>query len=249
MSENTTRPPRVVRPAGLTADVAELVHVALRDRWSVGLVAIAWVHLATFLTSHAMYRGGDLAAPRYMVLWFVELVAVVILVRRMVTRNGTTTPPPLTGLLVRVWITFLILGLSVAAMNNLTGMSREWFKPVWGTLSTFGFAMMGWLVSLWFLIPAVQMSLTAMLMAHATEQAYLTYAISWWLALHLVALAIEWARATRTEGTGEDVAVTTFRRLIIRRDLRSPIATSRAGIDSAIPVGSATKLAGGSIDG
>jgi hypothetical protein len=182
------------RPPGLAFDLAEFRGAALGGRWSFGLMAIAWVHLATFLTCYIMYQAGDLAPPRYLVAWFLEFLVVVGLTRRMVTGGGRHRPPPLTGLLARVWITFLILAFSAASLNNLTGMPPEWFKPMWGTLSTFGFAMMAWLVSLWFLVPAVQMSLTAMLIARWTPHAYLIYGISWWLALHLVALAIERVR-------------------------------------------------------
>ena len=191
MSQRECRPQRNIRPPGLTADVEVLSRVAIEDRWGIGLMAIAWVHLATFLTCYAMYVAGDLRPPRYLVAWAVELVVVVILLRRMVTNNGRRASPPLIGLLARVWITFLILAFSVASLNQLTGMPPEWFKPVWCTLSTFGFAMMGWIVSLRFLVPAVQMSLTGMLMAQFPMQAYLIYAISWWVALHLVGLTLE----------------------------------------------------------
>ncbi len=182
------------RPPGLALDLYELRLAALSQRWGFGLMAIGWVHLATFLTCHVMYRAGDLAPPRYLVAWTLEFLVVVGLARRMVTGGGRHRPPPLTGILARAWITFMILGFSAASLNDLTGMPPEWFKPMWGTLSTFGFAMMAWLVSLWFLVPAVQMSLTAMLMARWTPDSYLFYGISWWLALHLVAFAIERAR-------------------------------------------------------
>ena len=111
----------------------------------------------------------------------IEFVVVVVLLRRIVTSNGKHKAPPLVGLLARVWITFIILGLSVASLNRLTGMPPEWFKPVWCTLSTFGFAMLAWISSLWFLVTAVQMSLTGMLIARWTPDSYLFYGISWWL--------------------------------------------------------------------
>jgi hypothetical protein len=194
MSRGRTRPARAVRPPGLAGDVAEFRQVALADRWAIGLVAIGWVHLGTFLTCHIMFRSGNLAPPPYLALWVLEFAAVFTLLRRMVTGNGRHPAPPLVGLLARVWITFLILGFSVASLNNLTGRPPDWFKPVWGTLSTFGFAMMAWLVSLWFLLPAVQMSLTGALMARFPDDAYLIYGISWWVVLHLLALVLELLR-------------------------------------------------------
>jgi hypothetical protein len=195
---------RNIRPPGLTADVAEFRRVAIRDRWGLGLMAIAWVHLATFLACHAMYSAGDLAPPRYLLIWALELVVVVVLLRRMVTNNGCHPAPPLVGLLARIWVTFLILAFSVASLNQLSGMPPEWFKPVWCTLSTFGFAMMAWVVSLWFLVPAVQMSLTAMLIARFPKHAYLIYSITWWVALHIVALTLEKIRQAENEAAEEE---------------------------------------------
>ena len=191
MTDGEARISAGFRPPGLALDLFELRRAALADRWSLGLMAVGWVHLATFLTCHVMYQAGDHAPPRYLVAWFLEFLVVLGLLRRTVTGGGRHRPPPLSSILARLWITFMILGFSAASLNNLTGMPPEWFKPMWGTLSTFAFAMMAWLVSLWFLVPAVQMSLTAMLMARWTPHSYLFYGVSWWLALHLVAMAIE----------------------------------------------------------
>jgi hypothetical protein len=182
------------RPPGLALDLSEMGRAAVEQRWGLGLMAVGWVHLATFLTCYLMYRAGDLSPPRYLIAWSLEGLVVVLLLRRMVTGGGKHRPPPLTAILARVWITFLILEFSAASLNDLTGMPPEWFKPMWATLSTFGFAMMAWLVSLWFLVPAVQMSLTALLMARWTSHAYLFYGVSWWLALHAIAFVLERAR-------------------------------------------------------
>ena len=67
--------------------------------------------------------------------------------------------------MARVWITFLILAFSSASLNSLVGFETDWFKATWATLATFGFATMAWIFHLGFLIPAVQMSLTALLIA------------------------------------------------------------------------------------
>jgi hypothetical protein len=193
MSGNS-RKRRELRSPGLTTDLAELTRVALRDRWGLGLMAIAWVHLATFMLCHAMFRAGNMDPPKYLLAWLIEMLVVVVLLRRMVTSNGRHTPPPLIGLLARVWVTFIILGLSVASLNRLSGSPPDWFKAVWCTLSTFGFAMMAWITTLWFLVPAVQMSLTGFLIAKNPDDAYLIYGISWWIVLHVVAITMEQIR-------------------------------------------------------
>ena len=140
MNDGETRISAGFRPPGLALDLFELRRAALADRWSLGLMAVGWVHLATFLTCYVMYQAGDLAPPRYLIAWLLEFLVVLGLLRRTVTGNGRHRPPPLSGILARLWITFLILGFSAASLNNLTGMPPEWFKPMWGTLSTFGFA-------------------------------------------------------------------------------------------------------------
>jgi hypothetical protein len=52
-----------------------------------------------------------------------------------------------------------------------------------GTLSTFLFAALAWLFTPKFLIPAVQMYFTALLMARFPGWNNLIYGLSWWVAL------------------------------------------------------------------
>jgi hypothetical protein len=55
---------------------------------------------------------------------------------------------------------------------------------------------MAWIFHLKFLIPAVQMSLTALLIARYPEYAYGLYGVSWCLALNSVGLTLERRRAS-----------------------------------------------------
>ena len=103
--------------------------------------------------------------------------------------------PTLLPLVARIWITFLILTFSTAMLNKLVGFHTDWFKALWATLSTFGFAMMAWIFHLKFLIPAVQMSMTALLIARYPEYAYGIYGVSWCVALNTVGIALERRRA------------------------------------------------------
>ncbi|MDX2036888.1 MAG: hypothetical protein SFX72_09565 [Isosphaeraceae bacterium] len=185
-------------------DFDDLIHAVDRDRWGVGLRIVAWIHLATFLGCEALFSAGERRPPFYLGLWALELFAVVATVRRTVTARGRRTPPRLTGLVVRVWVTFLILQLSAVSLNSLMGlesMDREWFKPMWATLATFGFAMTAWLTNPWFLVPAVQMSLTALTIVRFPAHAYLIYGLSWFVALHLVAFGLERGRKRRIAGS------------------------------------------------
>src|SRR5262249_24493097 len=143
--------------------VADLGRVAARDRWGLALMAIGWAHLAFFLVNQAVYTPDDSRAGLSLALWVAEVVAVLGIMRGMAGRGGCGAWP-LAGVVVRVWGTFLILSFNVASLNSLTGWALDWFKPVWASLSTFGFATMAWLFGPRFLIVAVQMYVTGLLM-------------------------------------------------------------------------------------
>ena len=70
------------------------------------------------------------------------------------------------NLVAKLWTTFLILSFNVVTLNSLTGFELHWYKPVWATLSTFLFASLAWLFTPWFLVPAVQMWATGLLMVN-----------------------------------------------------------------------------------
>ncbi len=174
------------RPAFL----AELDHVAARDRWGLALMTVGWVHLAAFLICHAIYHKDIRSDLRHPGLWVLEVGALLV-VFRLFSGPGWWRASPAAALLVRIWGTFLILTFNVATFNNLTGWELDWFKPVWTTLSTFGFATLAWLIDLRFLIVAVQMYFTGLLMIRFPHQNYWIYGVSWWVALQVIGFTLE----------------------------------------------------------
>ncbi len=162
---------------------------AQRDRWGPVLVAIGWIHLSFFIICQWLYSLGDRSPIRFPALWLGELVCVAAAIR-MIAGSGWTKRSPIAGFAVRVWCTFLILSFNVASLNTLTGFGVDWFKPVWATLSTFGFASMAYITTPWFFVPAVQMYFTGLLMASLPQYNYLIYGLSWWLALHLIGATV-----------------------------------------------------------
>jgi len=194
------------RPLGcLAAEVAEVVRVADRDRWGVGLMAIGWAHLAVFLACQALYARGDRAESHFLALWGLDLAVALTIARRFVGGPGRRPMPALVRVMVRVWATFLILCLTSASLNRLTGFEVDWFKAAWGNLATFGFATMAWIFHPAFLVLAVQMSLTGILIATNPGSAYAIYGASWCLALNGLGLALERRRApARDRGPGPD---------------------------------------------
>jgi hypothetical protein len=177
--------------SGLAADIADLYTVALRDRWGVALVLVGWCHLAIFLVCQWLYGRGDRAESHFLPLWGLDLAGGVLILRRFLSRPAGGPPPSLLLLVARIWITFLILAFSAASLNSLIGFQTDWFKAIWATLSTFGFATMAWIFHLKFLVPAVQMSLTALLIARFPGYAYGIFGLSWCLALNSVGFSLE----------------------------------------------------------
>jgi hypothetical protein len=172
------------------AGVAELDRVAAQGRWGFALMLIGWIHLAAFLVCEAMHVSGILTNSYYAVTWILELVSVVLVIR-IVAGRGWYRATPLAGILVRVWVTFLILSFNLTSLNTLTGLEHTWFKAPLATLSTFGFAATAYLVNPRFFIPAVQMYFTGLLMALSPSHAYVIYGVAWWLALQVIGVVLE----------------------------------------------------------
>jgi hypothetical protein len=189
----TPRMPEASQPqaSGLAADIAELYGVALRDRWGLALMWVGGVHLAIFLICQVLYGRGDRAETHFLPLWGLDLAGGVLIFRRFLAGRSRGPIPSLFVLVARIWITFLILAFSAASINSLVGFETDWFKAIWASLSTFGFATMAWIFHLKFLVPAVQMSLTALLIARFPSLAYGIYGVSWFVALVTVGLALE----------------------------------------------------------
>jgi len=148
-------------------------------------MAVGGVHLAFFLVCQAVYSAGVRAPWVSLVLWSVELGSVLAAMRLVAGRHWFRESPSV-GLVVRVWVTFLILSFNVASLNTLTGFTVDWFKPVWCTLASFGFATMAWLFGPRFLVPAFQMYFTGLLMVRFPEWNYLIYGLSWCVALQWI---------------------------------------------------------------
>ncbi len=179
---------------GLTLEIAALRTAAVRDRWGPAFIAAGVVHLAIFLFCQILFWDGDRAPAHFLPLWGLDLGLSTWILKRSLGRKGGRPPLVLLGVAVRVWVTYFILCFTATSLNKLTGMEVEWFKIAWASLATFGFATMAWLFHLKFLIPAVQMSLTALLIARFPGEAYWIYGVSWCLALGGLGLVLEKGR-------------------------------------------------------
>ena len=186
----------------LDALILDLGRVVARDRWGRALMILGWVHLGFFGVCQALHDPSIEVDLRIVLLWVLE-VATIAGVLRMILGRRWMRATPLATVVVRVWITFFILAFNVATINNLTGWDLDWFKYAWATLSTFGFATMAWVIHPWFLVPAVQMYVTDLLMVRHPTWIYAIYGASWWAALQGIGLTLESRRARDLVATRE----------------------------------------------
>jgi hypothetical protein len=173
---------------------ADLSQVAIRRPWGRALMAVGWVHLVFFLACQAVYFWGQKSERLTLLLWATELFAVLATMRRVAGRDWIRESPGV-GLIARIWVTYLILSFNVASLNHLTGYTVDWFKPAWCTLASFGFAMLAWLFGYRYLIWAVQMYFTGLLMVQFRDWNYVLNGLSWLVILQAIGLSFELQRA------------------------------------------------------
>lgn len=165
-------------------------------------MAIGWVHLSFSLVSQALHMNEVYASWVMLTLWSVE-VFTVVMAMRLFAGKGWLYDAPAVALIFRVWITFLILSFNAVSLNSLMGFDHQtdWFKIVWCSLASFGFATMAWLFGLRFLVPAFQMYFTGLLIYKLPSWGYLIHGASWWLALQYVGWDLVRRRAKVIGGT------------------------------------------------
>jgi hypothetical protein len=171
--------------ATLRAEIDQAI-VRGRGRWSRALMAVACIHLLAFVICHTLDSPRNASDPRHILVWFIELVAVFVAMR-IFAGKGWFWSPQAIHLIGRMWLTLLILSFSLSTLNATIGWETLWFKAAWGTLSSFFFATLAWLITYRFLFFAFQMYFTALLMARFMDWNNIIYGVSWWLALMVIA--------------------------------------------------------------
>lgn len=172
-------------------DFESLIELARRKRLGIGLIAIGWFHLVIFGFCEFLYLQGDRSALHFLPLWLLDAMFAIMVFRQRVPLVASLDSTQSIRVAFRVWITFAILCLTSASLNAITGFEVDWFKISWAMLSTFGFATMAWIYHLAFLLPAVQMSITALVIASHPNHAYAIFGVSWFLTLHGFGLLLE----------------------------------------------------------
>ena len=188
MSSSTTS-----RPAALVLDpvASSLISEARAQRLGIGLILVGWVHLVIFGVCELLFLRGDRAAAHFLPLWSLDVVLAFLILRSRIPLSAMTGSHGSGRIAIRVWLTFAILCFTSASLNSITGFAIDWFKISWSLLSTFAFATMAWIFHIAFLIPAVQMSLTGLLIAAYPDHAYAIFGVSWLIALNALGIRVE----------------------------------------------------------
>ena len=191
----TDTPPRS-RPGNQTGnfDIVPLIDDAQVCRLGVGFMVIGWFHLIIFAACEGLFLRGDRAPAHFLPLWTLDVILAVFVIRRCLLPINTFNATHSIRVVIRIGLTFAILCLTSASLNSITGFQVDWFKISWAMLGTFGFAMLAWIFHLAFLIPAVFMSLTALLIASYPDHAYAIFGISWFIVLQVFGSLLEWHR-------------------------------------------------------
>src|SRR5690349_8599683 len=86
----------------------EISQAVCRRRWGLALVAIGWVHLLAFVVCQYIVDPAIKSDPRHATIWLLDVV-VSVFVLRIISGAGWYRDTAATGLVVRVWGTYLIL--------------------------------------------------------------------------------------------------------------------------------------------
>src|SRR4051812_14456916 len=73
--------------------LAEMRQVGIRRPWGRALMAVAWVHLAFFLACQAVYLWGNKSERLTLMLWALELAAVLGAMRWVAGRDWIRESP------------------------------------------------------------------------------------------------------------------------------------------------------------
>lgn len=177
----------------------DFIHKGLNAPWPRLLALIGLYHLIACLLCHAIYSTGNLAAMPYLTIWGIQLGLNILTLRRALGK-GWSRRNPISAILVRVWLTFLIISFSVTSYSEMSAaqaQSFNWFKPAWASLSCFAWAVTAWLVNPWFVMAAVWTWGMGWLMIYRIHDAYLIYGIGWCLLLWIIAWIIHRIGASR----------------------------------------------------
>lgn len=170
----------------------QLVRLAGQRNWGLALLLIGWLHLAAFLFCYFLTIVCEYhASAGYMAVWVAELAGMWLTFRSCGRpRNNDEPTLPLELFIRRVWIAYFLLAFNLGSLNSLRGHALFEFFPAMSSLASFGFVIMGLVVSRRFFIAVLVLFASGLLCAAFLIHAYLIFGVAWWLVLNGIGLAL-----------------------------------------------------------
>lgn len=166
--------------------------LAVQRRWGPALVLVGWLHLAAFSLCYYLTVGCNYhESAGYLAIWVTELLTAWAIFRLCAGPRPAHQPvSPLEQFVRRVWITYFILAFNLGTLNTLRGNHLFEFFPAMASLASFGFLMMTVTISGRFFLAVLIMFSSGLLMAAYLLDAYLIFALAWWVVLNAIGLPL-----------------------------------------------------------
>jgi hypothetical protein len=172
--------------------VEAFLRLARQRRWGLSLALVGWLHLLAFGVCYYLTIVRDYHEPAgYLAVWVGELLGVGLIFRLCGgPRPAEQARQPLERLVVRVWVSYLLLVFNLGTLNTLRGHRMFEFFPATATLASFAFLVMTFVLSRRFFAAVLVLFGSGLLMAAYLLHAYLVFALAWWLVLNGIGLRL-----------------------------------------------------------
>jgi hypothetical protein len=186
--------PELHRPVEMPANAQrrELGRIARERRWGLALVVTGCWHLLAFLLcDHLTVVQEYHGSMGYLAIWVVELCGTWLIFRLCGGPRRPDQPVcPLEQLVRRVWLGYFVLAFNLGSLNTLRGHQYFEFFPATASLASFALIIMSITVDRRFFFAVVVMFVGGLLMAANLMREYLIFAVTWWVILNGIGLAL-----------------------------------------------------------
>jgi hypothetical protein len=167
------------------SQIEQLERLARQRRWGLSLLLVGWLHLAAFSLCYYLTVGCTYHEPgAYLAIWVGELCGVALIFRLCGGPRSARSSPPLARFVIRVWLAYFVLAFNLGTMNTLRGHRMFELFPAMASLASFAFLVMTFAVNRRFFAAVLVMFAAGLLMSAYLLQAYLIFAVAWWLVLN-----------------------------------------------------------------
>jgi hypothetical protein len=166
--------------------------------WLVWIVMGVQIAITATLTQWLLW-SGETRLERFAAVWGVH-IALLPLIVAVIHRKGGGQRTATEQYIWRIWGTFLVCSVGVAALERITGLPLFTSAPILAVLSAFAFSMLAMVTHPGFLACGGYFLLTALAMACRPQEQILIFGLAWaalllglgaWFRAHRAPLAAE----------------------------------------------------------